>query len=47
MYKRKGEYRSNFKSVTDDEDIESAPSIKSSSNPPLPELHKDKYPLSK
>ena len=43
MYKRKGEHRNNFKSATDDEDIESAPSLKASSNPPLPDLYKDKY----
>ena len=43
MYKRKHEFRNNYKSATDEEDMESAPSLKASSNPPLPELHKDKY----
>jgi hypothetical protein len=42
-FKRKLEVKPNFKSHTDDEEIESAPSLKSSSNPPLPELQKDKY----
>lgn len=41
-YKRKTDQKSNYKSQTDDEDVESAPSLKASSNPPLPELQKDK-----
>lgn len=36
FYKRKAEFKSNFKSATDDEDGDSAPSLKASSNPPLP-----------
>jgi len=40
-YKRKTDQKSNYKSQTDDE-VESAPSLKASSNPPLPELQKDK-----
>jgi hypothetical protein len=45
-FKRKVDQKSNFKSATDEEDIDSAPSLKSSSNPPLPELQREKYPLS-
>lgn len=41
-FKRKPDQKSNYKSATDDEDIESAPSLKSSSNPPLPELQREK-----
>lgn len=41
-FKRKTDQKSNFKSATDEEDVESAPSLKSSSNPPLPELQREK-----
>lgn len=44
-FKRKADQKSNFKSATDEEDIDSAPSLKSSSNPPLPELQREKYLL--
>jgi hypothetical protein len=42
-FKHKADLKSNFKSATDEEDIDSAPSLKSSSNPPLPELQREKY----
>lgn len=41
-FKRKTDQKSNFKSATDEEEVESAPSLKSSSNPPLPELQREK-----